>query len=302
MFAEMVANTLNHRADVPYPRKYMALHYLTLNVTKFFNIGLFESITFGNTDSTHNRFFDPQYLNPVIFYKAIENGLGSQDKAHIGADFRLDVARRLSLYGAVFIDEFLLSEVRKARGWWGNKEAVQVGIKYMNVLGLKNLDLQLEYNAARPYTYSHFSFSKYNNYSWYSNYSNYEQPLAHPEGANFSELVAILRYQPQYRFNFTLKLFSVQMGLDSAGNNYGGNIMLPYQTRVNDYGNFTGQGAKAMVQFISFAASYELFHNFFVDMSLISRKQFSHLAAFKAGENYFTMSLRWNIPKRLQEF
>jgi hypothetical protein len=73
LFAQMVANTQQHSADVYYPRKYMAMHYFTANVTKFLNIGLFESITFGNTDSIQNRGFDPNYLNPVIFYKAIEN-------------------------------------------------------------------------------------------------------------------------------------------------------------------------------------------------------------------------------------
>ena len=34
-------------------------------------------------------------------------------KAHIGADFRCNFARRFSLYGSLFIDEFLISEIRK---------------------------------------------------------------------------------------------------------------------------------------------------------------------------------------------
>ncbi len=302
LFTQMVANTLGHRADAPYPRKHMALHYLTVNVTKFLNIGLFESITFGNTDSIHDRGFDPNYLNPIIFYKAIENGLGSLDKAHIGADFKCNFARRFSAYGAVFIDEFLLSEVRAARGWWGNKQAVQLGMKYINAFGLKNLDLQIEYNAVRPYTYSHFSFSKANNYSWYSNYSNYEQALAHPLGANFTEVAGIVRYQPIQRITLTGKIFSAQMGLDTSGKNYGGNFMLPYQSRVQDYGNVTGQGGKTTLQFISFSATCELYHNLFIDLNLISRQQLSRAVQFKSNETYFSMSLRWNIPKRLLEF
>ena len=58
----------------------------------------------------------------------------------------------------------------------------------MDVLRIRHLDLQAEYNSARPFTYSHASL--------FTNYAHYRQPLAHPLGSNFKEFVFIGRYQP----------------------------------------------------------------------------------------------------------
>ena len=54
---------------------------------------------------------------------------------------------------------------------------IQLGAKYIDAFGIKNLDLQLEYNRVRPFTYSHRDSV--------ANYTHYNQPLAHPLGANF---------------------------------------------------------------------------------------------------------------------
>ena len=51
-------------------RKYAAMHHLSMNVTKWLNIGLFESVVFGRK----NR-FDFEYLNPIIFLRHIEGTL-----------------------------------------------------------------------------------------------------------------------------------------------------------------------------------------------------------------------------------
>ena len=44
------------------------------------NIGLFESIVFSRPNH-----FELQYLNPVIFYRTVEQMVGSPDNAMIGA-------------------------------------------------------------------------------------------------------------------------------------------------------------------------------------------------------------------------
>src|SRR6185369_9400836 len=48
-------------------KKYAAMHHLDVNVTKWLNIGLFEGVVFGRVNH-----FDFGYLNPVIFYRSIE--------------------------------------------------------------------------------------------------------------------------------------------------------------------------------------------------------------------------------------
>ena len=90
-------------------------------------------------------------------------------------------AKKISFYGQIVLDEFVLDHIKEGDGWWANKWAVQGGAKYVDAFGLANLDLQGEINIIRPYTYSHTSN--------YGNYSSYKQSLAHPIGANLTEVV-----------------------------------------------------------------------------------------------------------------
>ena len=62
--------------DKAFLTKYMANHYLSWNVSKRLNIGLFESVLWINTNG---RGFDVNYLNPIIFFRAMEfeSGQGS---------------------------------------------------------------------------------------------------------------------------------------------------------------------------------------------------------------------------------
>jgi hypothetical protein len=302
IFAKL--NPFNGDDNAKYhPTKYMAAHHLSLNLAKKFTIGLFESITFGNTDSIHNRGFELNYLNPIIFYKSIEDNSGSPDKAHIGFDLKWNFLRHFSFYGQFFIDEFVFQEaVTKNRGWWGNKQAVQAGLKCIDVFGIRNFDLQFETNVVRPYTYTHFSFSKYTNYSNFTNYTNYQQPLAHPMGANFYEYIGILRYQPFKRISFTAKMFYTVIGLDDPGKNWGSNIFLDYTTRQKDYGNWLTQGVKTTITYTDLTLSYHVAHNIFIDLKAIIRKQVSQLAIYNNNTNFLSIAFRWNIPQRLNEY
>lgn len=96
-------------ADQLFPKKYAAIHHLDLAVTKWLNIGLFEAVVFGRKDH-----FEFGYLNPVIFYRSVEQQNGSFDNAVAGMDFKANIARRFQVYGQLLIDEFNLTEMRKA--------------------------------------------------------------------------------------------------------------------------------------------------------------------------------------------
>ncbi len=286
-------------SDGSYPKKYMALHQLSVNISDNLNIGLFESIIFG-ADSTTLGQFDPNYLNPVIFYRALEQQNGSVDNALVGLDFKWNFLRQFSLYGQLTIDEFLLGELRAGNGWWGNKFGVQLGGKYIDALGIKNLDLQAETNIARPYTYSHSSA--------YGNYSHFEQPLAHPLGANFNEFIGIVRYQPLKRLNITGKLLLVDQGLDTLGVNWGGDVLKNNTTRQRmnfvelDRGNFIGQGISSQLRSLSLGLSYQWRHNMFIDVQHLMRRRSSALPEKEQDTAYTSLHLRWNIPERNHNF
>ncbi|MBZ5858200.1 hypothetical protein [Flavihumibacter profundi] len=259
LFMELTPQEPINNGSVLLDKKYAAMHHLSWQANRWLNIGLFESIIYGRENH-----FEFSYLNPIIFLRSIEQQNGSKDNANVGFDFKTNVAKRFQFYGQVLFDEFKLSEVKGGQGWWGNKWALQLGGKYIDAFGVKNLDLQGEFNMARPFTYSHNDSV--------SNYSHYNQPLAHPLGANFHEFVGIARYQPHPKWNIQGKLIAWRQGLDSAGINFGSNIFRLYDTRPADYGWSIGTGRKATGVNASLWIGYELAENLFIDASLMVRK------------------------------
>jgi hypothetical protein len=292
IFAQMTAQVLN--ADGLRPKKYVSMHHLSLNVSKNFNIGVFETIVFGQRDSLTNNTFDLNYLNPIIFYRSVEQQLGSPDNAILGLDFKWNFAKRFSLYGQFVLDEFLLREIRANNGWWANKFAGQIGAKYINAFGIKNLDLQGEMNFARPYTYT-----QENNFK---SYTHYQQPLAHPLGANFCEFVGIVRYQPLPKLNFIGKMFYSTYGLDENGLNWGGNLLLDNRTRIQEYGNKIGQGLKTNTLFLDATISYQAWHNCFIELKQVIRQTENNGNTPYKNTSFTSLNLRLNIAPRLHEF
>ena len=102
IFAEMNADVFYK--NILYPKKYFALHHLSLDLTKNINIGIFESLVFGRTDPSKNGQFDFNYLNPVIFYRSIEQQLGSEDNAMLGADLKINFLKHFSFYSQLVLD------------------------------------------------------------------------------------------------------------------------------------------------------------------------------------------------------
>lgn len=277
-----------------YPNKFVALHHLSLNIGKKLNIGVFESVIFSPDDSVGTDHFRLEYLNPIIFYRAIEQQNGSSDNVLLGFDFKWNAVRKLSFYGQFMLDEFVIDNIREGNGWWANKFGIQVGGKYVDAFGIANLDLQGEINVVRPYTYSH--------HTSYGSYSSYKQPIAHPLGANLKELVGILRYQPLPRLNFTGKLIFTTIGRDTTGVNWGSNILKDYRTRQQEFNNTLAQGVSNEILFGSFTASWQMKHNLFIDASVILRKSESPVAFYNNNTSITSLALRWNIPQRLYEF
>jgi len=212
-----------------FPNKYGTLHYLSWNLTKRLNISLFEAVIWQGRDTLNSRSFDVNYLNPVIFFRPVEYSLGSSDNSLMGLSFRLKTTKKLQIYGQLILDEFLLSAVKSGNGWWANKQGAQLGFKWFDAL-VTNLSLQTEFNFVRPFTYSHSSTLQ--------NYGHFNQPLAHPLGANFLELVSILRYQIK-RWSIQDKMIFAKYGENLAGVNYGGDIYESNIDRPSDYGHYT---------------------------------------------------------------
>lgn len=218
-----------------YRTKFMANHYLSYNVTKRLNIGLFESVIWENDN---DRGFDFNYINPVIFYRAIEFSTGSRGgNALIGLTGKYKFTDRINMYSQLIIDEFSSKDIFGGDGSYKNKIGYQLGLKYYNAFGLDNLYLQAEYNRVRPYTYSHNSVTL--------NYGHNNQSMAHTLGANFSEFIGIARYH-YGRFYGNAKIVLAKRGFEfnTADDQrfYGSDIYGTEDARVGDNGNTLAQG------------------------------------------------------------
>lgn len=241
--------------------KFGAFHYLSYNIVKNFNIGIFENIVWRGSDTSQTRTFDVNYLNPIIFFRPQEYSVGSPDNAFMGLNINGKIFNCIKLYAQLGLDEFFLKEIRARRGWWANKQAWQLGAKYVNAFNIKGLSLQAEYNEVRPYTYTHGLPEQ--------NYAHYGKPLAHPFGANFRELLAFINYR-KHKWQISAQGMYVLVGKDSlnAKSNVGQNIALSYTTRPFEYGHYTGQGIQNNILQSSLKFTYYLIPDMNLRMEL----------------------------------
>jgi len=293
LFAELTAQSrADFTGDRLLPKKYMAAHYFSLAFSKNFTLGLYEATIF-TRDSEIGQ-FELSYLNPVILYRAVEHFIGSPDNVLLGLDAKVNLFRRAQAYGQLLIDEFNTDYFfHEQKGWWAKKLGGQLGMKYIDAFGVDHLDLQAEFNTARPYTYSHRD-------SLGASYSHYNMALAHPLGANFRESLLLLRYRPLEKWTLESRLILATKGEDSKGQNWGGNILLSYTTHVQDFGNVTGQGFQSKTTLFGLDLAFEAWHNVFFDLHYFYRKNKSPLPGLAGTDSYFGGGFRWNVfPNRM---
>lgn len=167
-------------------------------------LGLFEASQFETIDENGVKPFDPMELNPVMGINTLLYGFDSEGtNALIGADLRLKVLNKAYVYGQFAYD---------------GRTAYQAGARAFDVL-LKDLNVQLEWNSADRFMYQHTPAR--------IAYMHASQPLAHPLGNAFSEVVSIVEggYK-RYRLQVKVNVASLQRDLD--GNSGGGtNLFQP---------------------------------------------------------------------------
>lgn len=229
--------------------KYGAFQYLDYNATDRLSVGLFQAVVWSNRNQAGYRGYDFNYINPGIFIRPVEsNNRTSPDKMHLGLNAKYKMLKNVTAYGQFLLGEFTAKEFFANNGYAHNKWGAQLGVRGFDAFGIKNLNFLGEYNMVRPYTYQHFVSI--------SNYSNNGEPLAHPRGANFRELVGLLNYSWK-RFDFSLEgLYSLYGTDPEDGTNFGGDIFQSYTNYPNHYGNKIGQGVRNNLYYGDFKAAY----------------------------------------------
>ncbi len=233
-----------------YKNKWGVFHYLDWNVTDRLSLGFFDAIIWGNVDKYGGyRGFEFGYANPVIFLRPVEASAGSPDNALIGFTGKYKITDGITAYGQFALDEFEGSNFFSGKGSSRNKYGFQIGIRGANLFKVKGLNYLLEHNGATPYTYSETERL--------INYSQQGEPLAHPFGANYKELIGLLNYSYK-RFDFSGQVQYAQYGLDINGLNYGKDIFKTWDKPAKLTGNYIGQGLTTNLYYAQAKVAYVL--------------------------------------------
>jgi hypothetical protein len=281
----------------PLPTKYHAFHYLDWNVTQKWKIGVYDAIIWAKISPFNgaNRGIDWNYLNPFVFFRPLEYNNRSIDNAFLALNSSYKIKGNAAVYGQLFLDEFKLSDWRKRNHAWTQKYGVQLGIKgYKTMHKNRTLFGMLEFNAVRPYTYSH-------QYP-VQNYSHANAPLGHPLGANFKEILAHLQFTQQ-RLQASLWISNSTRGNDSSAASFGGNVFKSYNLRVGDQNQMLGQGISQNILHTKFSLTYLINqgNNLRIEVSYGNRIT-GTLNLPKFQENYWSFGIKTAIFTRPSDF
>ena len=212
----------------------------------------------------------------------------------MGMNSKFKLSNSSHLYGQFVLDEFSGPSLN-GEGFWGNKYAYQIGVKYYDVFGLNNLVIQLENNLSRPYTYSHFNSSQ--------NYGHYFQSLAHPLGSNFNEIIFFTDYKYK-KWEMHLQLLKAKYGGKIIGDptSYGNDIFMSNSDRPSDYGIEMFQGNLSDLNYSKFTISY-LFNsktNLKVESGYIYRKLEDDTSVNTT--NFFFFALKSDLFNRYYDY
>lgn len=275
---------INVNSTNGYNRKYGVFHYLDWNVNNRLSLGFFDSVIWGEADlSGKYHGFDFAYANPIIFLRPVEGQGGSQANALMGLTAKYKLTDGITAYGQFALDEFVSSELFSGTGSSRNKFAYQFGVRGANLFNVKALNYLVEYNSARPFTYSEI-----NNII---NYSSGGEPLAHPFGANYREVIGLLNYSYK-RFDFSAQVQYARFGLDMAGSNYGKDIFKTYDTAVKLFGNYIGQGLSTDLYYGDLKVAYLLNpkYNLRVEVGALLRNEKNYV--YTDRTTMFTIGIR----------
>jgi hypothetical protein len=177
-----------HTPEALFVRKAASFHYLSINLGRFLQVGLFESIVWKASEENYAKRPHPFIYNPLLFANSIIFNKDTLNNVVYGVNIKMKPLNRVVLYGQLAIDD-----ISKGR------TAYQIGIKTFDFTKIANLSLQAEFNNVKAYTYSFNDPIQ--------SFSHYNQALAHPFGNGFKEVLGIVNYSYkrilfQYKGNY----------------------------------------------------------------------------------------------------
>ncbi len=282
--------------ETGYKKKWATFHYFSANIGKRVQVGLFEGIIFRTADNSGNGGFDWNFINPLMMVRPVQFEIQeSPQNVVVGLNLKVIPFKGAAFYGQIAFDDLNFKELGTA-GYIEQKLGWQVGFKAYDLFKLRNLNIQMEYNAVRPYTYQHEQSIL--------SYMHHGQPLGHPMGANFHEVTGMFSYRWK-DLRFEMRTTYAIVGRDTAGLNFGNDPYLLEQNAVNgpvSGGNFIGQGLRTTQLFQTAELAYVINRasNFTVRLGVTHRYAVNELGSERNLMPFF--GVRTDIRKVYYDF
>lgn len=281
------------RVERLFQKKTGSFQMLSVNLFKRVQIGIFQGMIWEAADTMNQQHLSFNTFNPVIGVNTAVYGLHDKNNILWGSTLKLKITKSISLYGQYMLDDVFKKEdggdVRKKFGY-------QIGLKYFDVFRLKNLNLQFEYNSVRPYSYAAEDPEQ--------SYTHYNQALAHPLGANFSEMVGFINYRFK-DFFIELKANYAEKGVDTLNRNFGGNIFdpsgsFPIAQKLEEVKMYQGLKTTIMYQDAHIGYMVNPATNFNVILGISNRIESTYKATTNTQYIYF--SIRTSLANFYYDF
>ena len=238
--------------------KFAAFHYVDYLAASNLTIGAFHSLIWAKGDGPD------------------ESGANGG----LGLNVKYRPILKWVVYGQLFADQLSKFGFDKDKD---RRTSYQFGVKTHDLFNVDRLNATVEYNQAAPYTYQHINNR--------INYSNNGEPLAHPNGANFREVLGILTYRWKHWDLYGQSMFS-RYGIDPNGlTNVGQDV---FREENPQMGYRIGQGDLRNLFYNELRVAYVINprYNLRAEVGLINRIQDAPNSGGRTTANIFTIGLR----------
>jgi len=297
-------NVFSALADPTQPRdsltnqiraRYGVFHRLALDLPGRVQVGLSESAILAPTPEDRGPEFYLAYLNPIIFYRALDFEWGSPANMLIALDAQWVPVGGVQLYGQLMLDEFRAGDLFSGDGSYTNKWGGLLGLHLADV-AVPGLEVRAEYARIRPYTYSSVDPERA--------YVHFLGTMGHPYGPNAEGLTVWADYRPTDRLTASVEGTLLRRGRNDGAVNYGSDPLVPYTTGVpNESGTFVGQGIRQTETRLDARVGYELLPGLVAEA--ITRWAHTTDAADPALNRDYVSALaglRWGLPYQSARF
>lgn len=198
--------TKKYQSDLP--KKYLSAHRIEITPISGICIAWQEAYIYA--ENLHI-----ELLNPIMPYQMAEDYLGDIGNNTMEGDLEILLIPNTKLYASLFLDDFHPDQnpLKFKRSKW----AMLYGAMIVDLFGVENTDIVLEYARVEPWTYGHKG--THQDPPIPTAYSHFGEPLGHWIGPNADDLLTKIGWQISKRAYGSLSYNRVRNG-EIGGNIY----------------------------------------------------------------------------------